>query len=124
MDKKTLSSYGWVVIVIIIICILIGASAPVVRLIRANIEGVVGNMQDIGENAWDNDAPADFGDLSYIKDTRTGPVLLPQQTWYKGTTPIANITQIDILKEYTPEGTLAEPAWNADVGDTGKGGRM
>lgn len=46
------------------------------------------------------------------------PILAEQQTWYKGTTPKANITQIDITTSYTPTGSPTE-SWNADTGNTG-----
>lgn len=46
------------------------------------------------------------------------PILLEKQTWYKGTTKKATITQINILTSYTPATTPTE-SWNADVGNTG-----
>ena len=46
MDKNTLSNYGWVVVVVIIICILIGCATPFARLIRANIEFNVSTMKN------------------------------------------------------------------------------
>lgn len=42
----------------------------------------------------------------------------PQQTWYKGTTDKATITEINIVDTYTPTGEEAE-TWNADADNMG-----
>lgn len=47
------------------------------------------------------------------------PVLLPQNTWYKGATDRTTITSIRIVDRYEPTGTEDEN-WNADTEDRGK----
>lgn len=42
------------------------------------------------------------------------PILAPNSTWYKGATPRASITEINIVDTYTPNGSVTE-SWEAAV---------
>ena len=65
MDKESLSNYGWVVICIIIIAILIGMATPFASTIRKNVTGTVGGLQDVGNGVLDTMGKAEsFDDVT------------------------------------------------------------
>lgn len=69
MEKNSLSKFGWLVIVVIIICILLGASYGLVHLISANFKTNVNGMQGIQSDVLNNIGKADgFDDLNAKPD--------------------------------------------------------
>lgn len=65
MDKKTLSNYGWLVVVIIIIAILISTATPFASVIKGKFQNTVLSFKETGEGALDNmGAATNFGDIS------------------------------------------------------------
>lgn len=53
MDRETLSNYGWMVIVLIILAIMISLATPFGSEIRKNIKDSASNMIDVTGNAFD-----------------------------------------------------------------------
>lgn len=54
MDRNTYSQYGWVVIVVIIICILISTMPGIGMLIKTNIKGIFSDLRGTTDGALDN----------------------------------------------------------------------
>lgn len=54
MDRNTIGHYGWIVIVVIIICILIGGFRPVIELMRADIKYDVSALKNAQDEALDD----------------------------------------------------------------------
>lgn len=53
MDRNTLSQYGWVVIVIIIIAILIGTATPFGSILKASVQNIGTGLINVGNNLLD-----------------------------------------------------------------------
>lgn len=53
MDKNTYGHYGWLVIVVIIICILISGMPGLMAIFKVNIESTVTDFGDTMDNAWE-----------------------------------------------------------------------
>lgn len=85
---------------------------------------IEGTVQTDYRNLWEIvEAVRDYIDnyticslAEIVPVLRNYPMLAPQQTWYKSSTPIDTITTLNIVGGYSD--TEAE-SWNADVGDTG-----
>ena len=50
MDKKTLSQYGWVVICILVLAVLIGMATPFGDLVKASVKSTVSEMSKQSKN--------------------------------------------------------------------------
>ena len=84
MDKKSLSNYGWIVVCIIVIAILIGMATPFASTIRKNVTGAVDNLQEVGGGALETIGGADsFNDVQGDSWTGQGVQL---------TAPVVNIS--------------------------------
>ena len=68
MDQETYSHYGWIVIVIIIIAILLGASYGLVHLVKADIEFGVGSLKEMQGGVLDN-----IGNANSFEDLEKDP---------------------------------------------------
>lgn len=93
MDKQTLSNYGWVVTVILVLAIMISLATPFASVMKANIQGVVGGFQEIGENAFDQSAPDNFEDL-INPDTTVYIKLSSEEDIYA----LSRLLQLDSIK--------------------------
>ena len=64
MDKETLSNYGWVVCVILVLAIMISLATPFGSVIRDKVAGTVENFKNNSEEVLDNiGGAASFDDL-------------------------------------------------------------
>lgn len=82
MDKNTYSHYGWIVVVVIIICILISGMPGFRMIIETNIKSSVTDIKDAGNKALDNITleGGDFGGGGGVDTTKLVPGL-----YYTGT---------------------------------------
>ena len=51
MDKETFSSYGWIVITVIVIAIMIAFATPFGEFIRDAVQGILDNFQGTANEA-------------------------------------------------------------------------
>ena len=60
MDKNTLGHYGWVVITVIIISIMIALASPFAGMVKENYIGTINDFDDKLSNALDEMKPKEF----------------------------------------------------------------
>ena len=76
-----------------------------------DIANAIREVMGTTETIMADQFPEYIRQLSYIKTPGT---LLPNSTWYKGTTARSTITAINIVDSYTPTGSETE-SWDASV---------
>ena len=54
MDKQTFGSYGWIVITVVVLAIMIAFSTPFGKFIVGGAQDALGNLTDAGDNGWEN----------------------------------------------------------------------
>lgn len=68
MDKETLSNYGWVVICVLVLVVMIALATPFGKYIAEAVKNTTKSLFDVSKNALENGAGmsiADAGDIVY-----------------------------------------------------------
>ena len=123
MDKHTLSQYGWVVSVILVLAIMISLATPFASVLSNGFKGAVNDFKDTGSGVLDNLGGAeDFGDLNIGGGNHgdggmenTGPVILDgqNQSFHKlapSALTFRSSANIDDFTEVKVNGETVDPA--------------
>ena len=117
MDKETLSNYGWIVICVLVLAVMIALATPFGDYISTAVKSTTQGLFDVNKNALNSTGLINVGDQSFSDGTDTDTpetptktkLATPVLTFDKGSiyfNKIANVDHYDIYNGSTKLGTV------------------
>lgn len=72
MDKETLSNYGWIVICVLVLAVMIALATPFGSYISTAVKSTTQGLFDVNKNALNSTGLINIGDQSFSDGTDTG----------------------------------------------------
>lgn len=120
MDKETLSNYGWVVICILVIAILIGMSTPFASALSKGVKSSTNTLMETADNSLGNITKYEsFEEMGAGAGSGSGEVVVPGGGGGSGADavdPVLENNSWETIQKVVSEGRAQEVGWS--IGDT------